>query len=460
MIKTAEKEVRNIRFHVKIKDADLLGESIKKVAAERTSGNINEDGRGFKVPDMSDNSATIYSSFNILADQKTAPKGEYIYTMEKVTFETEIKVGKEDYKQEMVNLQLNGGWVLKDGEYVLVVFAPKNGDERIVDIQKMQGRLFYNAVFVNYVTNTLGKDILESRGFSERIPEGEYPNVNRTYDLTKKVTDLLRGKTSTPSGGRGGLDAQQGMGSKPATMKAPDFVKNNYFLYDPSGAEIVFGHRQTQAPTPAGTPARQTPPFNRQTDPSIAFGFNFPNYATGERSRPGDDGTPAYNILGETSNPGDVEVSFANIPRTMPYEIYEGIYDYLKNGLEGVEKSATPTKTHGRAIFTENPPEGDQSLRDKNRQKIKTLHDEIEKMISDNSEYRVDFDENRPSEYQSQGKKKNPLKYINELEAFIARLKKNLPKSLKEINDLIDDKGYSFVNPRNINLLNILKTKQ
>lgn len=457
MIKEAQKakEVRNIKFHVKIEDADILGEAINEIVSKRTSGKIDVSGRGFKVPDMSEFSSTIYSSTIILADQGDAPKGEYIFTMENVTFRTEIQVGGKEkgYSASEIDLQLHGGWVLKDGEYVLVIFTQDKATE-MSDLQKLQGRLFYNAVFTRYITHAIGEDVLELRNFSVRIPDNDYPDVKNTYNDSKKVTDYLRGGKTGAGGGGTNWDEEAGVKQKKKTTKddVPDFVKNNFYLYDPKQADIMFGYRD---------PASKTP-FNKASDPGILFHFNFPNFATAEREvhTEGEMAGTSYNKQGSNSNPGDVEVMFSNIPKNMPAEIFKEMYDYLKNGLGGKELNAGTNLTYGNTVFTQDPSQGEQSLFERNKQKIKQLTAEIEQLYRDNEDYKVDFDENLPSPYQARGVAKNILKYLNELEAYVNRLKQNLPLSLKELDRLIEEKGEAAVNPKNVNLLKILKTKQ
>src|SRR5678810_1177148 len=92
----AQPEVRSLKFQVKIKNADLLGDALNDILSTRTSGRIDAYGRGFKMPSPTEYLATIYSSTVILADQASAPKGDYIYTMDDVIFSTEVKsVGNE-----------------------------------------------------------------------------------------------------------------------------------------------------------------------------------------------------------------------------------------------------------------------------------------------------------------------------------------------------------------------------
>jgi hypothetical protein len=450
MIKVAQpaKEVRNLRFHVKIKDAEILGQAINEVLAKRTRGKIDENGRGFKVPDLDEFKANIYSSSIILADQNAAPKGEYIYTMEDVTFSSSIQIKnkKQEFTSEEVDLQLYGGWVIKDGEYVLVVFT-KDGITPVTDAQKLQGKFFYNAVFTRYVTHAIGEDVLELRNFDVRVTDNDYPDVQSSLDEDKKIIDHLR------SGGKGGAtdyDSQYGAGNKKQTKEnVMDFVKNNYPLYKPSSAAILFGYKDP-------TQSRQTP-FNKATDPGINFIFKFPDFATGENVVDTERGLN-YAAVGNEAKPGDVTVAFSNIPKNMPYEIFNNIYDYLKNGLDGKELSAGTNLTYGNTIFHEDATK--ETLFERNSKRIKELLREIEDLYQNNREYKVDFDDNLPSPYQAKGVKKNILKYLNELEAYVARLKRNLPFSLAELDRLIEEKGEAAVNPKNINLLKILKTKQ
>lgn len=445
------KEVRNLRFHVKIKDPEILGQAINEILSKRTRGRIDEFGRGFKAPDADEFNSNIYSSSIILADQKGAPKGEYIYTMEDVTFTTSIQVTneKKEYVSKEVDLQLNGGWVLKDGEYVLVVFTKTSGPEGVTDAQKLQGKFFYNAVFTRYVTHAIGEDILELRNFDVRITDDDYPDVKAALDADRKATEAERGGGAPAAVD---YDAQHGVKkTKKPTEESVDFVKKNYFLYKPSQAAILFGYRD-----PAST---SKAPFNKATDPGINFIFKFPDFASGENVVDTDRGL-SYPGIGAEAKPGDVTVAFSNIPKNMPYEIFHGIYDYVKNGLDGKELSAGTNLTYGNTIFHKDPASAEESLFDRNSKRIKSLLREIEDLYQNNKDYKVDFDDNLPSPYQAKGVKKNILKYLNELEAYVEKLKRNLPLPLAELDKLIEEKGEAAVNPKNINLLKILKTQQ
>jgi hypothetical protein len=367
--------------------------------------------------------------------------------MEDVTFTSSIQIKnkKKEFTQEEVDLQLYGGWVLKDGEYVLVVFT-KGGFNPTTDAQKLQAKFFYNAVFTRYVTHAIGEDVLELRNFDVRVLDNDYPDVEGSLAADKKVTEHLRGGGSS---GPVDYDAQHGVKKKknedPNTV---DFVKNNYFLFRPDQAAVLFGYKD---------PTRPPAPFNKATDPGINFIFKYPDFSSGENIVDTERGLNYTGLNGE-AKPGDVTVAFSNIPRNMPYEIFHGIYDYIKNGLDGKELSAGTNLTYGNTIFHEDGSK--ESLYDRNSKKIKELLREIEGLYQDNLEYKVDFDDNLPSPYQAKGVKKNILKYLNELEAYVARLKRNLPMSLANLDRLIEEKGEAAVNPKNINLLKILKSKQ
>lgn len=441
-------EVRDrVTYQVKIKDADLLGEAINEISSSRTTKNIDAYGRGFRVPDASENVATIYSSTVILADQAAAPKGEYIYTMEDVIFRTEIQVEGKDNKfiEKDSDVKLNGGWVLQNGEYVLVIFCKKKDAVKITDYQKMQGRVFYNAVFTRYVTGAIGADILRARNFSHRETANDNPDIRGAFvPAQQKVIDKHRGIKSTeaPAGGRdfnnlapGGEPAGN---AKAPESKAPDFVKKNYYLYDRKSADILFGYKDPTSKAP----------FNKATDPVIDFHFNFPNFVKENNQD-----------FSENPNAGDVEVAFTNVPSNMPHEIFGNIYDYLKNGLDAKELSAGTDVVYGNTNYNPGPDQGQQTLLQKNAQKISDLLNRIDALQIENKEYRVDFDENRPSEYKAKGVKKNIVFFLNELKAYVRNLEKNLPLSLAELDELIKVKGEYAVNPKKVNLLKILKTK-
>ena len=447
-------QVRNLKFHVKIKDADLLGGAIDEIVAQRTSGRIDPFGRGFKTPDPNDFIATVYSSTMILADQPSFArdeKSEFIYTMDDVVFRTEIMVENKDNKfnEREVDITLNGGWVKQNGEYVLVIFTKKQ-TSKFTDYQKMQGRSFYNAVFTRYVTHAIGEDVLELRNFDVRMTNNDYPDIKDDFDINnQRVIDHLRG-------GKVSDEPDFNRVKKPKTDsgdKIPSFVKRNYFLYNKKDADITFGYRD-----PNAAPR----PFNKATDAGIDFKFNFPNFVSDETVAAQDaaGNNLVYNAPTENPRPGDVEISFQNIPKNMPGDIFENIYDYLKDGLESKELQAGTNLTYGNTIFHMNPEKGEESLHTRNLKRIKALLAEIDQLYRDNREYKVDFDENIPEHRKATGVNKNILKYLNELEVYVKELKRNLPMSLFDLDELISKRGEYAVNPKNVNLLKILKTVQ
>ncbi len=442
MIKSSQKEVRNVKFHVKITDADMLGQAIKDIVSRRTSGSIDVNGRGFKIPDMDSSKATIYSSSVIMADQKDAPSGNYIYTMENVTFSTEMKSNSEGkLKPQEVDLKLNGGWVLKDGEYALVVFT---NDNAAADMQKLQGRLLYNAVFTRYVTQAIGEDVLELRGFSARTTDGDYPDLKKLFNSNKPATDLFRGGKSK---GAGPFADDGPKEQKKENSRTPKFVKDNYFLYDPKFADVSFGYKD---------PASKTP-FNKETDPGISFSFHFSDFSTdGDPVRVDGIQNPIF-LNSNDPNPGDVEIKFNNIPKNMPYEIFDNIYNYIKDGLGGKELSAGTNATHGNAIYTQSPESKGTTLFEVNKKRISEMKKEIADLYKENTEYLVDFDTNYPNENSAKGVKKNQIKYLNELESYVEKLKNNLPMSLEDLDRLIEEKGTGAVKPKQVNLLKLLK---
>lgn len=458
----AQPEVRSLKFQVKIKNADLLGDALNDILSTRTSGRIDAYGRGFKLPSPTDYLATIYSSTVILADQASAPKGEYIYTMDDVVFSTEVKsVGNEGkFTEKESNIALNGGWVLQNGEYVLVIFTKKKEQHsRMVDMQKMQGRTLYNATLTRLTTQVIGKDVLGERNFNNKILVGDYPEVSDTFNAqNQKLFDQLRGKKVGDTSDGTDYDAQFGSGKakkQPAVAgDAPSFVKENYFLYDKKEADVIFAYQ---------APGEKPKPFNPQTDPAITFRLNYPNFLSEETVT--EQGKLPYKKPAQDSNPGYVDVVFTNIPKNMPKrilgDIFSNIYGYMKSGLEAKELAAKPNQIYsGNAVFKEDPSHPDESLFEQNANKVKALLAEIKDLYMDNKEYKVDFDNNMPMPKESKGVNKNILKYLYELEVYVKHLKRNLPLSLAELDRIIKEDGESFVNPKNVNLLKILKKQQ
>ncbi len=458
----AQPEVRSLRFQVKIKDADLLGDALNDILSTRTSGRIDPYGRGFKIPSPSEYLATIYSSTIILTDQASAPKGEYIFTMDDVIFSTEVKsVGNEGkFTEKDVSISLNGGWVLQNGEYVLVVFTKKKEHHtKPVDMQKMQGRTLYNAVLTRVATQVVGKDVLGERNFNNKILTGDYPDVNETFgSQNQRLIDQLRGKTSGDAAPTTDYDAQfsgnKVKQEKSKAGEAPAFVKENYFLYDQKAADVTFAYQ---------APGEKPRPFNPQTDPAISFRLNYPNFVTDDNVV--EQGKLPYKKTSPDSNPGYVDVIFSNIPKNMPKrilgDIFTNIYNYMKTGLGGKELQAKPNQIYGgNSVFKEDPSHPDETLFEMNSNKVKALLAEIKELYSDNKEYKVDFDNNMPMPKESKGVNKNILKYLYELEVYVKQLKRNLPLPLAELNRIIKEEGESFVNPKNVNLLKILKKQQ
>jgi len=450
-----EPEVRSLRFQVKIKNADLLGDALSDILATRTSGKIDPYGRGFKAPNPSEYVANIYSSTIILSDQPSPPKGEYIYTMDDVVFSTEIKSDKGNEKS--VDITLNGGWVLQNGEYVLVIFTRKKEiHSKATDVQKMQARTLHNAAVTRLVTQVLGRDVLVERNFSNKMLAGDYPDVNESFTVTKqKLIDELRGKKSGAPAGQD-FDAQfnGGKTQQPAGAdQSPKFVKDNYFLYDKQSSSAIFAYT---------APGEKNPrPFDPKTDPYIAFNMTYPSFVTDENEQV-QQGREPHKKVAPDSNPGYVDVIFTNIPKNMPKkilgDIFSNIYGYMKNGLEAKELQAKPNQIYsGSAVFKDDPKQTDETLYEQNAKKVKNLLAEIKRLYDDNKEYRVDFDKNMPMPQEVRGVNKNILKYLYELEVYVKNLKRNLPLSLAELDRIIREEGDSFVNPRNINLLKILK---
>ncbi len=458
----AQPEVRSLKFQVKIKNADLLGDALNDILSTRTSGRIDAYGRGFKLPSPADYLATIYSSTVILADQAAAPKGEYIYTMDDVVFSTEVKsVGNEGkFTEKESNIALNGGWVLLNGEYALVIFTKKKEhNSRSVDMQKMQGRTLYNATLTRLTTQVIGKDVLGERNFTNKMLVGDYPEVSDTFNAqNQKLFDQLRGKQTGAAPGGPSLDDQfgGGKGKKPASPagEAPSFVKENYFLYDKKEADVIYAYQ---------APGEKPRPFDPKTDPAITFKLNYPNFLSEETVT--EQNKLPYKKPTLDSNPGYVDVIFTNIPKNMPKrilgDIFSNIYGYMKSGLEAKELAAKPNQIYGgNAVFKEDPSHSDESLFDQNANKVKALLAEIKELYMDNKEYKVDFDNNMPMPKESRGVNKNILKYLYELEVYVKHLKRNLPLSLSELDRIIKEEGESFVNPKNVNLLKILKKQQ
>jgi hypothetical protein len=442
-------QVRNLKFHIKIKDADLLGEAINEIVSQRTSGKIDPSGRGFRSPDPNNFVATIYSSTMILADQPSIPrdeKSEFIYTMDDVVFRTEIQLEGKDNKfnEREMDVTLSGGWIQYNGEYVLVIYTKKDMSKS-TDFQKMQGRALYNAVFTRYVTHVVSEDVLELRGFDIRKTTNDYPDIKDDFNpRAQSVIDSLRG--TAPTGGRRSLNAP----APSAPGEAPDYVKKNYYLYTKKNADIDFGYKDPSAPNR---------PFDPKTDPNIDFQFNFPNFVGEELAGDPQKGTQ-HNAPSSAPNPGDVSISFNNIQKNMPGEIFTEIYEYFKDGLEAKELNAGTNLTHGNAIYKANPEHGEESLRKRNLERISQLLKEIRELYKENKEYMVDFDDHIPEHRKAVGVNKNNLQYLNELEAYIKELKRHLPMSLAELDELIANKGEYAVNPKNISLLKILKTRQ
>lgn len=457
-----EPEVRSMRFQVKIKNADMLGDALNDILSTRTSGKIDPYGRGFKIPSPTEYLATIYSSTVILTDQPSAPKGDYIYTMDDVIFSTEVKTTSEagKFSEKDASLQLNGGWVMHNGEYVLVIFTKKKDNaSRGTDLQKMQGRTLFNATLTRITTQIIGRDVLGERGFTNKVVSGDYPDVNETFSAAnQKLIDELRGKSPGQAPAGTNLDEQFGGGSKQPTSKpgeVPKFVKDNYFLYDKKQTDVVYAYQ---------APGEKPRPYNPQTDPAIGFSINYPNFVTEENERV-DSGKSPYKKIAPDSNPGYVDVVFSNIPKNMPKkilgDIFSNIYDYMKRGLDAKELQAKPNQIYsGSAVFKDDPSMPDETLFEQNLNKVKALMDEINVLYNDNKEYKVDFDKNMPMPKETKGVNKNILKYLYELEVYVRHLKKNLPLPLAEIDRIIKEKGESFVNPKNVNLLKILKKPQ
>lgn len=448
MQKVAQSEVRNLKFHVKIKDRDLLGGAINDIVAKRTSGKIDPQGRGFRPPDAQDNFVTIYSSTIILADQSAAPGGNYIYTMDEVVFSTDIKVEEKDKKftEQESDVTLTGGWVMQNGEYVLVIFTKKNGG-KMSDLQKMQGRTFYNAVLTRYVTDTLGKNVFELRNFDVRMTENDYPDPKYAFDVERqRAIDFLRGGAKPTKKNYDQPTENTGTGT---WSGKPDFVKKNYYLYDKADANITFGYKDPAAPPK---------PFNKATDAGINFRFKFPDFVTDE-TIVDQSAAVTYNKPSDNSNPETVEVEFMNVPRNMPGEIFSNVFDYMKDGLDAKEMRAGTNLTYGNTIFHKDPKHGEDTLFEKNSKKIKELLSEIKSLMQDNKEYMVDFDTQVPLHRKSKGINKNLLKYLGELEAYVKTLRSNLPMSLAELDRIIAEKGEYAVNPKNVNLIKILKTQ-
>ena len=446
----SKQQVRNIKFHVKIKDDDLLGLAINDIVGQRTSGRIEPSGRGYKPPTSKDYNCNIYTSTQIYADQNSFPrdeKSEFIFTMDDVVFSTEIVVKGDvsNYEETEMDITLSGGWIKFRGEYVLVTFTKKGAPAQFTDYQKMQGRTFYNAIFTRYVTHAIGEDILELRSFDVRSTKNDYPDIKNSFDRASQAAiDILRGKT--PPAPAGGANPFAGGGGKPkVNEKAPDFVNKNYFLYDRKNADVHFAYKDPTAPAK---------PFNQATDPGINFHFNFPDFVTDEVANVNG---VSYNVPADRTNPGDVEISFNNVPRNMPSEIFSSIYDYLKDGLGAQELQAGTNLTYGNTIFKMDPSHGQESLSSINSKKIQELLKEINELFNENREYKVDFDSNVPVLNKAKGVRKNMIQYLNELEFYVKELKKNLPMSLAELDQIIETKGEYAINPKNINLLKIIK---